>query len=55
MRTKKTESDIETREIEACKEKIQAVLREFNCQIISQDGWHGCLIEDKDTKKTVSI
>jgi hypothetical protein len=51
---KRTEENKQS-DIEECKEKIERLLKEYNCGIISQDGWHGCLIEDRDTQETLII
>jgi len=51
----KNSKQTEQTDIEECKAKIEALLKEYNCVVVSQDGYHGCLIEDKDTRETLTI
>jgi hypothetical protein len=45
----------ETREdIYECREKIQTVLREYNCELIDFDEGSCVLLVDLDTDKTIS-
>lgn len=37
-----------------CKERIRALLCEYNCELISQDEWHGVLIRDIYTDRTIA-
>lgn len=40
-------------DLEECKLKVLATLREYNCELMSADEWTQVLIRDKDTDKTV--
>jgi hypothetical protein len=40
-------------DLEECKLKVLATLREYNCELMSADEWSQVLIRDKDTDKTV--
>lgn len=44
----------ESNDIEICKLKIQAVLREYNCEIQTDD-YHHAWLYDNDTQETASI
>lgn len=45
----------EIRDIEICKKKIEAILKEYNCGLMSADEWHHVLIYDKDTNETLVL
>lgn len=36
-------------DVEECKDKINQLLREYNCGLMSADDWSKVLIYDKDT------
>ena len=40
-------------DIEICRDKIKALLREYNCDLISADEYHNVLIMDLDTHETM--
>lgn len=42
----------ELRDIEECKKKINRILDEYGCTLISADEWHSVLILDTDTQET---
>lgn len=42
-------------DLEICRRKIEATLKEYNCELMSADEWHHVLIYDKDTNKTLGI
>ena len=39
-------------DLEVCREKIIALLKEYNC-VIETDDYHFCWLRDKDTNETV--
>jgi predicted transcriptional regulator len=39
-------------DLEECRDKIESLLREYNCELISADEWHQVLIRDNDTDET---
>ena len=41
-------------DLEECKERINAILREFNCSIETDD-YHWAWLRDNDTNETVGI
>lgn len=45
----------EINDLEECKRRIEALLREYNCEMMSADEWHSVLIRDKDTDETTGI
>ena len=44
----------EKEDLYLCKERIEAILREFNC-VIATDDYHSAWIRDKDTNETIGI
>ena len=40
-------------DLEECKIKLLAILREYNCELMSADECSQVLVRDKDTDKTV--
>lgn len=42
-------------DLEICKEKINALLREYNCELLDPDEGHYVLIWDKDTDETDNV
>lgn len=46
---------IEISDLEICKTKIEQLLKEYNCRLMSDSEWHDVLIYDKDTKKSLDI
>ncbi len=45
--------DRRLRDIEVCRDKIRAMLKEYNCDLISAEEYHGVLIIDLDTHETL--
>ena len=42
-------------DIDVCKDRIQSILREFNCSIIASDDYCWPLLLDLDTEETTDI
>jgi hypothetical protein len=40
-------------DLEECRDKINKLLKEYNCELISADEWHHVLIRDCDTDETM--
>lgn len=40
-------------DLEECRDKINKLLKEYNCELLSADKWHDVLIRDIDTNKTL--
>lgn len=40
------------KDLEECKDKLIALIKEYNCSLISADEWHSVLIRDNDTDET---
>lgn len=47
--------ELEIRDIDECKEKINALLREYNCELLDPDEGKHVLIWDKDTNEMDSV
>ena len=41
--------------IEECKNKIQAILKEYNCELLDPDEGMWVLLHDRDTDTTISV
>lgn len=52
MSKKKSE---EISDIEECKDKIQKLLREYNCALVDQDEGSWVLLWDMDTDETINV
>lgn len=42
-------------DLEECKAKIEALLKEYNCTVWGVHDWCNVVLEDKDTKETVGL
>ncbi|WNA16088.1 hypothetical protein XaC1_445 [Xanthomonas phage XaC1] len=50
----KRKTDTRT-DLEECKAKIEALLKEYNCTVWGVHDWCNVVLEDKDTKETVGL
>lgn len=41
-------------DLEECKQKLNSLLREYNCYLMSADEWSNVLLIDNDTDETTS-
>lgn len=46
---------IERSDFDECKEKIQNILKEYNCELTDPDEGHWVLLKDLDTGETNNI
>lgn len=37
------------KDVEECRDKINEILKEYNCTLLSSDEWHSVIIRDNDT------
>lgn len=48
----KAENNPEKTDLEECRDKINALLEEYNCHLMSADEWHSVILFDNDTLHT---
>lgn len=46
---------VEIEDIYECKDKINAILKEYGCTLISADEWHPVILRDNDTGDETGI